>query len=164
MYKHSYSQYMTANEAKNAAKVSHCIEKYEEKGVGFDYKTISNETGLSEKVVEKTVNRMKTSIHADIDDVVLAVSPYEYPETVYEREEMKSMIYAAIDETLSSKEKELLLVRVFGNKENKRYMPYKKIAERYNLTLREVKEMWESIIAKLRVHPMLVQYKVQNEE
>lgn len=155
-YKHSNSQHMTANEAKNVAKIRHAIQMHEKKGENFDYKTLSIETELSERVVKRTIARMNTSIQANVEDEVIVSSALDtQPEASYIRKEAEQLILDALDETLTEQEKRFYFDRVYNDGNDNRTMPFKLLAEKYDIQPHEAKAMWSSIVDRLYANPVL---------
>ena len=155
-YKHSNSQHMTANEAKNVAKIRQAIQMHEKKGENFDYKTLSIETELSERVVKRTIARMNTSIQANVEDEVIVSSALDtQPEASYIRKEAEQLILDALDGTLTEREKCFYFDRVYNDGNDNRTMPFKLLAEKYGIQPHEAKAMWSSIVDRLYANPVL---------
>lgn len=154
-YKHKNSQHMTANEAKNVAKLRFFIQQHEKKGESYDYKTLSQESGISRRVVERTLRRMNTSRQANIEDVIIPTTKDMQPESVYIRREAEDTILKALTDTLTKDEMNFYYDRVYNNGNDNRHMPFKVLAERYNIQPHEAKEKWQTILGKLYIHPLL---------
>lgn len=154
-YKHKNSQHMTANEAKNVAKLRFFIQQHEKKGESYDYKTLSQESGISRRVVERTLRRMNTSRQANIEDVIIPTTKDMQPESVYIRREAEDTILKALTDTLTKDEMNFYYNRVYNNGNDNRHMPFKVLAERYNIQPHEAKEKWQTILGKLYIHPLL---------
>lgn len=154
-YKHKNSQHMTANEAKNVAKLRFFIQQHEKKGESYDYKTLSQESGISRRVVERTLRRMNTSRQANIEDVIIPTTKDMQPESVYIRREAEDTILKALTDTLTKDEMNFYYDRVYNNGNDNRHMPFKVLAERYNIQPHEAKEKWQTILDKLYIHPLL---------
>lgn len=154
-YKHKNSQHMTANEAKNVAKLRFFIQQHEKKGESYDYKTLSQESGISRRVVERTLRRMNTSRQANIEDVIITTTKDMQPESVYIRREAEDTILKALTDTLTKDEMNFYYDRVYNNGNDNRHMPFKVLAERYNIQPHEAKEKWQTILGKLYIHPLL---------
>ena len=154
-YKHKNSQHMTANEAKNVARLRFFIQQHEKKGESYDYKTLSQESGISRRVVERTLRRMNTSRQANIEDVIIPTTKDMQPESVYIRREAEDTILKALTDTLTKDEMNFYYDRVYNNGNDNRHMPFKVLAERYNIQPHEAKEKWQTILGKLYIHPLL---------
>lgn len=154
-YKHKNSQHMTANEAKNVAKLRFFIQQHEKKGESYDYKTLSQESGISRRIVERTLRRMNTSRQANIEDVIIPTTKDMQPESVYIRREAEDTILKALTDTLTKDEMNFYYDRVYNNGNDNRHMPFKVLAERYNIQPHEAKEKWQTILGKLYIHPLL---------
>lgn len=154
-YKHKNSQHMTANEAKNVAKLRFFIQQHEKKGESYDYKTLSQESGISRRVVERTLRRMNTSRQANIEDVIIPTTKDMQPESVFIRREAEDTILKALTDTLTKDEMNFYYDRVYNNGNDNRHMPFKVLAERYNIQPHEAKEKWQTILGKLYIHPLL---------
>lgn len=154
-YKHKNSQHMTANEAKNVAKLRFFIQQHEKKGESYDYKTLSQESGISRRVVERTLRRMNTSRQANIEDVIIPTTKDMQPESVYIRRQAEDTILKALTDTLTKDEMNFYYDRVYNNGNDNRHMPFKVLAERYNIQPHEAKEKWQTILGKLYIHPLL---------
>lgn len=154
-YKHKNSQHMTANKAKNVAKLRFFIQQHEKKGESYDYKTLSQESGISRRVVERTLRRMNTSRQANIEDVIIPTTKDMQPESVYIRREAEDTILKALTDTLTKDEMNFYYDRVYNNGNDNRHMPFKVLAERYNIQPHEAKEKWQTILGKLYIHPLL---------
>ena len=154
-YKHKNSQHMTANEAKNVAKLRFFIQQHEKKGESYDYKTLSQESGISRRVVERTLRRMNTSRQANIEDVIIPTTKDMQPESVYIRREAEDTFLKALTDTLTKDEMNFYYDRVYNNGNDNRHMPFKVLAERYNIQPHEAKEKWQTILGKLYIHPLL---------
>lgn len=154
-YKHKNSQHMTANEAKNVAKLRFFIQQHEKKGESYDYKTLSQESGISRRVVERTLRRMNTSRQANIEDVIIPTTKDMQPESVYIRREAEDTILKALTDTITKDEMNFYYDRVYNNGNDNRHMPFKVLAERYNIQPHEAKEKWQTILGKLYIHPLL---------
>jgi len=146
---------MTANEAKNVAKLRFFIQQHEKKGESYDYKTLSQESGISRRVVERTLRRMNTSRQANIEDVIIPTTKDMQPESVYIRREAEDTILKALTDTLTKDEMNFYYDRVYNNGNDNRHMPFKVLAERYNIQPHEAKEKWQTILGKLYIHPLL---------
>lgn len=98
---------------------------------------------------------MNTSRQANIEDVIIPTTKDMQPESVYIRREAEDTILKALTDTLTKDEMNFYYDRVYNNGNDNRHMPFKVLAERYNIQPHEAKEKWQTILGKLYIHPLL---------
>lgn len=156
-YKRNDSQNgLSANDANNIARIKRAIKQHELLGEAYDVSILSIDTGLSVKVVKKTLNLMNNALVANIDNMLDLKSTIPQPEEVALNNELNEELYSVIDSTLTAFEKKIFfsIVNLEGEKSRK----YKEVAAIFNIPIHEVKALWNSIITRLANNPILKKY------
>lgn len=142
------SQHLTQYDAKNVGIVRKAIYYFESKGIKWDESMIVDRTKLSPKVVKQTIQIASNSIRANVDDMGPGLAgKIPGPEEYYLEQERKNLIHETLQNTLTSEELQFFLYRV--NLDGKRELPYQTVAENLGMAVRDVKQKWSGIIAKL---------------
>lgn len=151
-----YSQHMTQYTASNVSKVRAAIKYCESQGIRWDEPLLVTITGLSAKVVKKTLHQAETSIYANIDEMINLQSNLPSPEEEYISNERLETLERALGDTLSDEDRELFLFKVnpFGDRERS----FKEVATYFGLQEREVKQRYNNILAELNANKELRSY------
>lgn len=146
-YIRSYSQNLTQYDAKNVSLVRSAVAYYESIGADCDEYMISNRTGLSLKIVKSTLYYASNSRRATIDDAYTVRSNTPTPEEECLRSEHQEIINRAIRQVLDDEEIAIFYTKV--NPEDSKPLPYSTVAKMLHMTQHEVKQKYNTIIAKL---------------
>lgn len=155
-YKRNESQHFTASEANNVRKVRTAMKELEAKGLSYDYQVLATCTGLSVPVVRKTVDRMNTSIIANIDDLVDLQSKELNPEEAFIENEKKIAVNSEIERLLTPFE-QCVFRRKFLTDDSKA-STYKAVAEYFGKPEHEIKSLINHCKVKLANSPILQSY------
>lgn len=132
--------HMSKYDAYNVAIVCKAIEYFESLGIQYTVCMIADKTGLSIKVVVKTLRIVANSIYSDIDAKNKAKeqkSSIPTPEEKILKEEMSRDINKAVSSLLTDEEKRLLFYRLNLNGKRR---SYQQVADRFGIPLKDVKK------------------------
>lgn len=160
-YIRSYSQNLTQYDAKNVSLVRRAIQYYESKNIKWDIQLLSTRTGLSPKVVKKTLEIAENSQRANIEDAIFLQAKSPTPEESYINNERMIIIQNALHDSLDYEEMEFFLYRL--NMDGDKERTYQAVAEHYNMQIRDVKKKMSSIITKLSNNKALQAYHYNNK-
>lgn len=150
-----YSQHMSQYDAHNVSVVRAAARYFEERGIKWDEPMISTKTGLSPKVVKRTLQLAQTSIRASVEDSLNMASSDPTPEEYFLKNEKTDMICNALRETLSQEDLEFFLFKV--NLDG-RERTFQQVAEAKGMEIRDVKKRYSGIIARLNANRDLQAY------
>lgn len=163
-YRHADSQRLSANDAKNIGKIKSAIAEHIKKNEDYDCALLATETGLSEKVVTRSLKRMENSAYADIDTAFDIASKEPGPEAETLRLERDRALYDAIN-SLDDFEREVFLYK--ANHEHTggyRERSYKDVAEYFGITLQDARKIINTAKLKLSRYPALASLYNQTED
>lgn len=151
-----YSQHMTQYTSNNVSKVRAAVKYCESRGIRWDEALLATLTGLSAKVVRKTLHQAETSIYANIDDMLNLSSNMPSPEEEYISNERLVTLERVLESTLSEEERELFFYKVnpYGDRER----TFKEVATHFGMQEREVKQTFNNILAELNANKDLRSY------
>lgn len=159
----TYSQRMTAHEARTISQVRKAAQELEKQGIAVTVTMISDRTGISPKRVQNAIRRAKTSIWACVDDDSVRSSlraSIATPEKSCITDECSTILAHSVDSVLSAEEQEFLwtVFDPWRDKTGTGFLPYKEIARIYNIPVYMAKQRLISVIRKLRACPDLKDY------
>lgn len=144
---------LTQYDAANSRKVKAVINEYESKGIAWTSDMVATKTGLSQKVVKKTISFATNAKVANIDDTLSLISTMPTPEESLQEKENKRALYSSILKNTTPIERKILLMRV--NLEGRKKMSYDKISEITGMSIREVKAVLNGAVCKLNQDQLL---------
>lgn len=146
-YKRDEIQHLTANDANHVNLVRAAIRKHELRNESWNHEILSKDTGLSIKVVKRTLALMNSATYANIDDCADLKANYPTPEESFLDNEKKRILYESINSELSDFEKEFFYTKI--NLDDGKELYYTAMAKLYGMGVHEVKKMWNDIITRL---------------
>ena len=159
-YLRGFSQNLSQYDAANIAKVRQAKYYFQQiRQVTPTESMIANYTGLSIKVVKQTLKLESVSIYADVDDMISLKSDIPGPDKVLFDKERREEIFGEVEKLLTPQERQILEIRLDLEGESRRPVPYQDIADELGLNVRQVKQIWSSVIAKLGSSPVLQSYR-----
>ncbi|OUQ67911.1 hypothetical protein B5E53_07915 [Eubacterium sp. An11] len=138
------------------AKISWCIQKCEEMQIDCIVKNIAEMTGMTERLVKKTLEEENRSQLISLDKLYSRRDKGLTPEEVIVQKECRDLLDKSARRNLSEKEYELFCCLFCVN--FIKNIPYKKMAEQTGYSLMEVKELIQSIKNKMSGDETLRQY------
>ena len=138
---------LTQYDANNARKVNKCIHELETQGVKWTYDMLSQRTGLSVKVIKSTMYYASNAVNANVEEAYDLEATIPTPEQALEEKESITVLYERIKANITQEELQLLMMRI--NPEERKEMPYEKIAMLTGIPIRQVKSSLNRIICKL---------------
>ena len=145
-----YSQHMSQYDAHNVALVRGAERYFESQGITWDEPMIATKTGLSPKVVKRTLQLAQTSIRASVEDSYDMASSEPTPEEYLLKDERSRMIWNALKDSLSPEDLEFFLYKV--NLDGKRERTMQQVADELGMQVRDVKKRYAGIIARLNTN------------
>jgi len=155
-YIYEESQHVTQHDHKNMREVRAVIQFYERQNIKWTVKMISARTGLSDKVVQNTINLLENSTRVDVDKQTDLASNLPTPEEVFIQREKMRNIMAAMNDVLTDEERNFFLEIM--NLDGDKQIPYTDMAKRRGMSVRDVKKMYNNCIVKLSNSPTLKSY------
>lgn len=154
-----YSQHMSQYDAHNVAIVRGAIRDYESAGIRWDERMIVNKTGLSLRIVRNTLCLAANSVRCDIDADEKArelVANTPTPEEEVLKKERTNAIYSVISSMLDEDEKELFFYKLNLDGAER---TYQQVADGLGMQVRDVKQKWCGIVARLNGNRDLREYR-----
>ncbi|OUQ46275.1 hypothetical protein B5E64_05815 [Drancourtella sp. An12] len=148
---HKLSQY----DAANVLKIRRAVAAYEEQGVQWTEEMLANKTGLSLRVVRSTLYYAYASNYAPIEEACELKSRIKTPEESLAEKESQEALIHALKEHTTEEELDYFLLRV--NLNGPKELPYEKIAEMKNVSVREAKRKVNSCITHINQDRRLVE-------
>lgn len=148
-YVRENSQHLSQYDATNIAKVRKAKYYFMTKGVTANEEMICNRTGLSLKVVKQTLRLEANSIYADVDDMISLKSDIPTPDQALFEKERRDDIFSEVHRLLSPQEFRILEMRLDLDGDTDKPIPYQEIADKLDMNVRAVKQIWSGVIAKL---------------
>ena len=143
--------HLNSYDMQNYREINKAIEFYEQHRSAYTPEMLATKTGMSVKIITSTLKYVEQSHYADIDDATNQRSSIAGPEESYFNKEREEILIEMINNILSNKEKQVYYTRV--NLDGNKKMPFKKVAETLNMTLKEVKRYFNSAIRRLSTNP-----------
>lgn len=150
-----YSQHMSQYDAHNVSIVRGAMRHFEERGIRWDEPMLCTHTGLSPKVVKRTLQLAETSIRASVEDSLNMASSEPTPEERLLKDERTNVIYRALTETLNREDMEFFIYKV--NPDGKE-RTFQQVADELGMQIRDVKKRYSGIIARLNANRDLQAY------
>ena len=148
IYLRKNSQMLSQYDAHNVSAVRAAIRYYESKGLKWTEEMLSNRTGLSARVLKNTLQIAKNSKRASTDGIeeFLHAKGLTPEEECVDADSLKEIL-TRIEHLLTKPEKDLFFLKInlLGNKT----LTYAEVASRSGLTVRDVKQIFSGVIAKL---------------
>lgn len=124
------------------------ISDFELQGVDYTPEMIANKSGISVKIVERTLQIAENSKMADIDEIYSQAGEIEGPEEVLLKSEAAEVLKTLIDNRLNDKQRMVFYARV--NLESIKERSYEDVAKLLGMTLKDVKTLYNSAITTLQ--------------
>ena len=138
---------LTQYDANNSRKVNKCIHDLEAQGIKWTYDMLSQRTGLSVKVIKSTMYYASNAVNANVEEAYSIEANIPTPEQAFEEKESMTVLYERIKANITQDEFQLLIMRI--NPEERKEMPYEKMANLTGMPIRQVKSSLNKIICKL---------------
>lgn len=153
-YLGAYSRNLSQYDANNVSAVRRAIAIYESKGIAWNEEMLANKTGLSLKVLKKTLQIAQNSKRAAIEDAEFLVSNTETPEESYIKNESQEAIVVVINRVLTDEERLFWLTYV--NLNGQKNLTYAELASIFHISVATAKQRKHTIQIKLNADPDLI--------
>lgn len=154
-YATKYSQNLTPYDSKNVGMVRAAIKYLESRNMDVTEELISQLTGLSEKVVRKTLVIANNSTRANIEDAYGVQSDHGLPEKEVVQADTLNVLIMQLKEILSEDDYEFFMAS-FNNFEGSSNMTFAELADKYmDGNIRNTKQRYSNIVQSLRESPVI---------
>lgn len=143
-------------DAQNYRKIKKAIEFYELQRIAYTPEMLSTKTGLSVKIINSTLKYIDQSHYANIDDTYKEAGTIDGPETAYLKKEMSNELIDIINNILTDIEKKVFYTCV--NLEGAKKLPFDTVAESLNLSLKQVKTIYNSARIHIAENEEFIRY------